>query len=108
MRTIALTALTALLVGCSGEYTINPDEPVFGIDNPRDLETPVNEDRIVQVTVPETDVLDLLPVEEQHCVHRVCALPTVGDPDRLRRSGRCHALITRRTNLQQPSGERGT
>jgi len=52
-----LTALTALLVGCTGEYAITGDEPVYGMDNPRELENTVNEDRIVQVTVPETDVL---------------------------------------------------
>jgi hypothetical protein len=46
----------SLLVGCQ-EYNIEGGAPDYGEVNPPSVENPVQEDRIVQVTTPEVDIL---------------------------------------------------
>jgi hypothetical protein len=53
-----LLGLAALLVvGCVSETDLTGNEDAYGVDRPRDLETPKQTDRIVQVTTPQVDVL---------------------------------------------------
>lgn len=52
----ALLTTTPIVSGCS-EYDISTSSDVTGTPNPKQLENPVQVDRIVQVTTPQVDVL---------------------------------------------------
>ncbi len=52
-----LLVSTSLLGACQGEYNIGQPPNAFGEPNPPSLESPINTDRVVQVTTPAVDVL---------------------------------------------------
>ena len=53
-----LTALVALAaIGCVSETDISGNDDAYGVDNPALLENERQEDRIVQVTTPQVDIL---------------------------------------------------
>ena len=45
------------LAGCEQEFSISDNSGAYGVDNPQELATPRNTDRVVQLTTPEVDVL---------------------------------------------------
>jgi hypothetical protein len=57
MKKTALTLLSALVATGCVEYDIASPGDIRGMNNPRELVTPVNSDAIVQVTTPMADVL---------------------------------------------------
>ncbi len=56
MRPATFLVPGVLLVGCQ-EYNISSQPDAFGKNNPLELETPTRTDRVLQVTIPEVDVL---------------------------------------------------
>jgi hypothetical protein len=56
MTFISSVYYISLLVGCQ-EYNIEGGAPNYGDVNPPDVENPTQEDRIVQVTTPDVDIL---------------------------------------------------
>lgn len=71
MTRFGLFGLAVALVGCENEQVLLPRGEVYGVPNPPSLETPLQEDRYVQVPVPKVDVLWVVDnscsmVEEQN------------------------------------------
>ena len=56
-RTTPLFFYSALLIGGCVEYDIASPADIHGLNNPRELVIPVNNDAIVQVTIPQADIL---------------------------------------------------
>jgi hypothetical protein len=56
MRSL-LGLVVLVAAGCASETSISGGEDAFGVDNPAQLDTQKQEDRIVQVTTPQVDVL---------------------------------------------------
>jgi hypothetical protein len=57
LSSLASVICAFALAGCASEIAITNQNAVQGEPNPADIETPINEDRVVQVTTPLVDVL---------------------------------------------------
>jgi len=57
MRITSLLGVAVLLTSGCSEYTITNPALVNGVNNPVEIIPPINDDRIVQVTIPQADVL---------------------------------------------------
>ncbi len=57
MRLTIILSLSVLFAAGCNEYTFTEAQDIHGVNNPLEIETPVNDDHIVQVTIPKADIL---------------------------------------------------